>query len=431
MLLSPLPHLGKNLTCLALQPRCELMSIRNDDWLIGDRMNYAKDTLSPDQLLLDPNNYRFHDLRGYKEVKQRSRYAEVGVQERALTLLETTTAFDLQSLKDSIRTNGYIPVEQIVVVPFEDQANADQAEKQVSTTQQEAKTDQEQTPDADADAKKYLVVEGNRRAASIKQLLRDHGAGAVDLSEDVLNSLQSIPVVVLTANTDELHSYQRTLMAIRHVAGVREWGPYQQAKLVVEMYGEPGATLGSVAQKIGISSREVARRFRASKALQQMEDDEEFSEFAEPRLYAFFHEAVSQPKVREWLGFTDETYQAENEDARRIFFELLSPTEVDGEKRPAKLNNANQQVRQLKAIVGKDHALNVLADPTRSFEDAVKAAAEDEVEDDEGLVERSLAVAITNIKKPGLAYIGANERAQELWEQLKEEVGKIDKIITQ
>ena len=31
-----------------------------------------------EQLLLDPNNYRFHDLPGYKPVN-RSRYAETGV----------------------------------------------------------------------------------------------------------------------------------------------------------------------------------------------------------------------------------------------------------------------------------------------------------------------------------------------------------------
>jgi len=293
-------------------------------------MDYDKAEISPSQLLLDPNNYRFHDIKGYSEVKKRSRYQEPGVQQQALKLLKDTTSFDLASLKDSIRTNGYIPVEQIVVVPY----------------------------DSDEHGKeRYLVIEGNRRAASLQILLEDSNTGAADLSEKVKDSIEKISVVVLSGDDNEIESYQRTLMAIRHVAGIREWGPYQQAKLVVEMFEEQGATLGSVAQKIGISSREVARRYRASKALRQMEEDEEFSEFAEPRLYVFFHEAVSQPKVREWLGFNDETYRAENEDARRLFFELLSPSEVDGEKRPPKLMNANQQVRQLKDIVSKQYPL--------------------------------------------------------------------------
>jgi hypothetical protein len=147
--------------------------------------------------------------------------------------------------------------------------------------------------------KRYLVIEGNRRTACLKTLLEDSQMAAVDLANEVKESIEQISVVELKGTQEEIESYKRTLMAIRHVAGIREWGPYQQAKLVVEMFEEDRASLGSVAQKIGISSREVARRYRASKALKQMEDDEEYSDFAEPRLYVFFHEAVSQPKVRE------------------------------------------------------------------------------------------------------------------------------------
>jgi hypothetical protein len=364
-------------------------------------MNYEKVEVTPAQLLLDPNNYRFHDLQGYNEVKKRSRYQEPGVQQQALKLLRETTAFDLGSLKDSIRTNGYIPVEQIVVVPYDD----------------------DEQPN-----KRYLVIEGNRRAAALKILLEESTSGAVDLMDKVKESLEEVSVVVLKGDEDDIQSYQRTLMAIRHVAGIREWGPYQQAKLVVEMFEDEGASLGAVAQKIGISSREVARRYRASKALKQMEEDEEFSDFAEPRLYVFFHEAVSQPKVREWLGFNNETYKAENDDARRLFFELLSPREVDGEKRPPKLTNANQQVRQLKEIVSKQYPLEVLADPDKTFDDAVYAAHADVLEDDEGVVERSIAGAVTALKKPGLAYMDANERAKELWAELLAQMEKIKKI---
>jgi hypothetical protein len=35
-------------------------------------MEYEKVEVTPTQLLLDPNNYRFHDIRGYNEVKKRS-----------------------------------------------------------------------------------------------------------------------------------------------------------------------------------------------------------------------------------------------------------------------------------------------------------------------------------------------------------------------
>ena len=365
-------------------------------------MEFKKQSVHPSQLLLDPNNYRFHDLGQYKEVKLKTRYSEAGVQSRAQSLLEDTPTFDLGSLKDSIRTNGYIPVEQIVATKFNDMENGDPL---------------------------FLVIEGNRRTAAIKSLLKEDAAGSVDLSENVRASLNPIEIVELIGEEDEINTYTRTLMAIRHVSGVRQWGPYQQAKLVVELFEEEGATLGSVAQQIGISSREVARRYRASKALAQMEIDEEFSDFAEPRLYAFFHEAVSAPVIRDWLGFTDDTYTSTNDDARRLFFEILSPRDIDGEIKPPKLTNANRQVRQLKDIIVKKKALEILSDPEASFEDAYKTALSEVSESETGVVQDSLSLAIYVLKKPGLAYSDADEGERELWSDLLEVIRNIKKIM--
>lgn len=363
-------------------------------------MKFEKRIVTPDQLLLDPNNYRFHDLKLYKRVAQRARYKEPGVQFKALSLLKETASFNLNSLMDSIKTNGYVAIEQIVVVEY-----------------------------TAGDKPLYLIIEGNRRGAAIKTLLDDSVAGSIDLSDSVLESLTQVPVVMLSGTDDETASYQKTLMAIRHVAGIQEWGPYQQAKLVVELFEEEGATLGSVAQQIGISSREVARRYRASKALFQMEADEEFQDHADPRLYVFFHEAVSAPKVRKWLSFNDETYKAEDEGARRLFFELLSPREIEGETLPPKLTSANTQVRQLKDIVDKEYPLEVLSDPHKSFDEAVKAGQDEQVHHEDGVVERSLAAAINALNRPGLDYMDANDRAKELWTELKETYAKVSKLM--
>ena len=364
-------------------------------------MDFRKHSVHPRQLLLDPNNYRFHDLRGYREVRHKRRYSEAGVQSRAQSLLEDTPTFDLGSLKDSIRTNGYIPVEQIVVIPF----------------------------DTNDENSLFLVIEGNRRAAAIKALLKEHEDGSTDLSDIIKASIVQIEVIELLGEDEEVTNYTRTLMAIRHVSGVRQWGPYQQARLVVELFESENATLGSVAQKIGITSREVARRYRASKALAEMEDDEEFSDYAEPRLYAFFHEAVSSPAIRDWLGFSDETYTSTNDDARRLFFELLSPHEIDGEIKPAKLTNANQQVRQLKEIVGKKKAVEVLSDPEATFDDAYKTALSEVVENEEGVVRSSLTQAINALRRPGLAYWDADEAEQKIWGELLAIIRNIKKIM--
>lgn len=354
--------------------------------------------LSPDQLLLDPNNYRFLDAEGYKPVTQRARYPEPGVQERALNILVSNSSFELSALRDSILSNGFVPFEQIVVERF----------------------------DQESDPPLYLVIEGNRRTASIKTLLRDHKAGAVTINHDVLSTLENIPVVEILGSESDRRRYQKTLMAIRHVAGIREWGAYQQAKLVVEMYDREEHAFGPVAQRVGVSSREVARRYRAYKALEQMENDDEFGEYAEPRLYSFFHEAVSQPKVRDWLKWSDETYQAEDAEARRIFYELLSPRFVDEQRFEPKLQNANRQVRQLKEIVDKPIPLKMLADPERPFEDAVKAAEDETYSDTTGVLEHSLGVALHALKEPSIdAWLAPTEKAKAAWSEL---VGLVDKV---
>lgn len=353
--------------------------------------------LSPDQLLLDPNNYRFHDLSGYKRVNK-TRYAEQGVQDRALAFLRETATFDLSALRDSIRSNGFVPFEQIVV---------------------------ERYPTED-DEEIYVVIEGNRRTAALKTLLADNIGGALDLSKKTLDTISNFDVLELIGTDEERANYQKTLMAIRHVAGIREWGPYQQARLVVEMYDNEEGAFGPVAQRIGISSREVARRYRASKALEQMEQDDEFGEHADPKLYSFFHEAISQPKVREWLKFSDDSYTAEDEETRRVFYELLSPRDIEGTKIPPKLQNANRQVRQLKEIVDKPVPLRILADPERTFEDAVRAAEAETPQSVEGVLENALGTALQALRQPSIeAWLSPDERAKQLWEEL---VGIVDKV---
>ena len=56
-------------------------------------------------------------------------------------------------------------------------------------------------------------------------------------------------------------------------------------------------------------------------------------------------------------------FKLKNDDARRGFYELLSPQEVSGNLLSPKLENANRQVRQMKDIVDKPIPLKILLDP--------------------------------------------------------------------
>lgn len=358
-------------------------------------------TVKPEQLLLDPNNYRFHDLAEYRVTKNHQKFGETNVQEHTLDLLQSTPEFQLQTLKDSITNNGFIPIEQPVVEKYDE-----------------------------IDGRhRYLVVEGNRRIAAIKILLDEHRLGNITLSKEVLDSIQEFQVVELTGSVSERTSFKQVLMAIRHVAGVRAWGAYQQAKLISELYQKGNRQFGAVAQAIGIRANEVARRYRAIKALEQMEKDDEYGDYASPQMYAAFHEAIASPVVKEWLGWSDDTFRAENSQNRTALYELLIPRTVDGESYPPKLKEV-RQVRLLKDIVDKPVATAILLDPEKSLEDAQRAAAIEKAEDIPGIVELSIGQAIRALNQLGVdAWFNLTDSEKVLWAKLTRVVDSIKSIV--
>jgi hypothetical protein len=105
---------------------------------------YKEDKLDIGALLLDPNNYRFQEMKDFVSA-QPDRFHEQGVQDGAYkTLKETPT---LPQLKASILRNGFIPVERIVVTPYRNEAG------------------------------KFVVIEGNRRLAALRWIADDDQAG--------------------------------------------------------------------------------------------------------------------------------------------------------------------------------------------------------------------------------------------------------------
>src|SRR5690606_38717798 len=96
-----------------------------------------------DRLILDPNNYRFIDRRDYKFVPD-EQVADVRVQQRTLNFIWGKNQENIKDLISSFTTNGFLDIEQIQVKAIGD---------------------------------KYLVLEGNRRTATLKYLWEEFKAG--------------------------------------------------------------------------------------------------------------------------------------------------------------------------------------------------------------------------------------------------------------
>lgn len=142
------------------------------------------------KLLLDPNNYRFLDRRKFKK-KAATRFHEDSVQRATLDSLEQ--AYQLDELKHSIMTNGYVPMERLIVVPYLERPGL------------------------------FLVVEGNRRVAALKSILKEEQDGVTLLTPPQRASFLKIPCAVLKSSGIALKHAERIIMGIRHIAGPKEW----------------------------------------------------------------------------------------------------------------------------------------------------------------------------------------------------------------
>ena len=309
-------------------------------------IEYAPEKTRLDQLLLDPNNYRFLDMNQYTEA-QPNRVHEVSVQQRAEDLVKLDGREELRALKESIQANGYVALETLVIKPYQFKKDT------------------------------FLVVEGNRRVAAMRWLMRDREGGS-PVSDHLIKTFDELPAIVLRGEQGASKTLQQVLMGLRHVSGIKQWGGYQRAKLVVELIDDFSLDLSQAAKQIGMSPHEASRRYRALKALEQMQKDDDFGTLADPKMYRLFHEAVSVVKVKDWLEWHDDEYRFAEDRNLEKFYKLLVPhtpedEEESGRAREPKIRTY-LDVRNLRDILGNIEAEECLFDPDKSFNEALAVA---------------------------------------------------------
>jgi hypothetical protein len=112
-------------------------------------------------LYLDPNNYRFIDAEAYTKVDEEA-LLDPEVQRRTTALIIGDKQDSIRDLLDSLQKNGWLPVDQIQVRKL--------------------------------GKGKYLVVEGNRRVATLKFLERRYQDSAVNLGNLSRSVFDAVPV---------------------------------------------------------------------------------------------------------------------------------------------------------------------------------------------------------------------------------------------
>lgn len=312
-------------------------------------------TLSPimvelSDLLLDPNNPRFSELgEGYDEV-QETRYADEKVQQNAFDKMRSKT-FNVAELRDTIKTIGFLPMDRIVVREWVGKDGT----------------------------KKYVVIEGNRRVTALKWLIQLDEAGKETFDEATIDNYTKLECLLLDrAIAPEAASL--ILPGLRHVSGIKEWGPYQKAKAVFALR-ETGLSPQEAAQSLGLSTRAANNSYRCFLALENLKDDDEFGEFAQPNMYSYFEEVFKKPAVKNWLEWSDDEEEFGNEERLKEFYGwMIGPSEDDEDDGPHKLPEA-KSVRDLAQIIEDENALAVLRTHDGTLSRALARYEQDHPED--------------------------------------------------
>lgn len=275
-----------------------------------------------DQIFLDPNNIRLVGFRG--KVTRENRITEEGVQQSLVDLLKRR--FDVDSIKNSIIREGYLPVDKVVVRKL-------------------------------GENEKYIVIEGNRRIAAIKSILQEYESGEFE-DERRYAELQEIEVLQLVNPTQEDIFL---IQGIRHIPGIMEWGAFQKGEAIAYLR-EQGREAAEVSQTLGgiIRPSEVTRYERAYYATRQMMEDDEYGRHSSTDYFTYFDELLKPKfqKIREWLGWNESQRKFTNTENLKTFYSWITG---DGDRNKTQIGSV-RELRGLPDVFDSERARKGLFD---------------------------------------------------------------------
>ncbi|HWW85435.1 MAG TPA: hypothetical protein VNZ26_17625, partial [Vicinamibacterales bacterium] len=206
-----------------------------------------------------------------------------------------------------------------------------------------------------------------------KILLQQHRSGEINLEPRVVASLENPSVLVLDdQDAENAKLDQWVIQGVRHIIGLRQWGAYQSARTMQAMILQLGYSEREVVDALGTNVSRVRRSLRVLAALEQMQEDEEFGDYANPELYVYFDEAIRRVSFRTGLGWNEATSSFTNDDRIHMFYSWITPDEdLDGQPRMQRA----EDIRNIDHVMQNDAALALLNTPGQTFAEALAISA--------------------------------------------------------
>jgi hypothetical protein len=204
----------------------------------------------------------------------------------------------LAELADSFLDNGYFAPERLVV-----------------------RTDDD----------KYVVVEGNRRLATLMIL---HGVPEADgmrltdedPTDEQLERLEVIPCLVIE-DGDLVEQY----LAFRHIGGLKTWGPEAKARYIARMVSEAvergeSDVFRSVGRRVGSNAQGVRNPYLALSVLRYARDELSIpTEYVQYERFGVWVRCMNSVDIRGYMGLGDpRSYEEIESSLRGIQTEALS-----------------------------------------------------------------------------------------------------------
>jgi len=171
---------------------------------------------------------------------------------------------------------------------------------------------------------RYIVVEGNRRLAALKTLKAAEDKKEINLLDHIRDSIEHIEVLLLDLPDGNYKEITWFLQGIRHISGIKDWGPYQQAELVNTLMNEQNMNFEKAGKAVGAGRKKAGQMLRAYKGLKQMEQDQIYGDKASAELFSHFEQAWVKNPLRMWLDWNEEEVLYKNFNNLQLFYQWIT-----------------------------------------------------------------------------------------------------------
>lgn len=246
-----------------------------------------------DNLLLDPNNYRFIDRPDYTQVPD-ERIGEDRIQKRTLDFLRGKNNENIEDLISSFKTNGILKQDPI----------------QVKRTAKD----------------QLVVIEGNRRTAALK-VLQERYERNFDIGVLQKSDFDNIEILEIKPSPDGIdRKYELIAMGLNHIGGKKRWSPVNQAQLVYDLLHDCKMSENDVCASLGISKQLLKRSQRTLGLINRYKMSDFGDQFTTP-MYSIFEEIMKTPDIKGWLKWNDADMCCDNLINEEKLFSWISRIE--------------------------------------------------------------------------------------------------------